>query len=419
MRRTFAFISRRPARSTGLVAVLFIAMANFALMLAPALNPFAELRDADRFLWYVKTARVRERVPEVTDARLLILGDSQAMSGIIPEILDERLKTQTPSINLGMPSQQPEGLLVLARFLPSVARDQRRRVIVNVNPFSLFESPVKQSFDYYFRQELARYDASANSLLKAFARPGEALHQRLLALPLYEANYILAPLGGIGEAGLSDFPFAQLRARPDLLPADEYAEYLGGARPGPLAIARARIQNNRRLRSSLDAGRGFWTWKKMESPDFSQAECRRRARSGGDPALSFAGVPGSLVYVPRPAAVDAYRRLLDVLSAKGYETLLVEIPFSPAYGNLVNEARVYAMVSAAVEKIAVDQRPGVVGVLGFGLDAGSRGRGSPAPLPLPDSLRSPHAHHDLTHLSACGAAAYTRWLATELLRRGL
>ena len=401
----------------GLAAALIFAAANIALMLAPALNPFTELRDADRFLWYAKTARVRERVAELADARLLILGDSQAMSGIIPEILDERLKTGAPSINLGMPSQQPEGLLVLARFLPDVARDQRRRVILNVNPFSLFASPVKQSFDYYFREELARYGASSNSLLEAFARPGEALHQRLLALPFYEANFILAPLGGIGEAGLSDFSFAQLRARPDLLPAEEYTQYLGGARPGPLAIARTRVASNRRLQSLLDAGRGFWTWKKMTSPDFSQAECGRRALAGGDPALSFNGVPGALVYQPRPAAIDAYRRLLDVLAAKGYETLLVEIPFSPAYGNLVNETQVYALVAAGVAKITADRPPAVVGVLGFGLDADSGQRRSA--LPLPDMLRSPHAYHDLTHLSACGAAEYTRWLAAELQRRGL
>lgn len=393
-------------RSAGFVACATIVLANLVLLAAPAWNPFTDLRDPDRLLWFTKIEQVLAHAPELQAADVLILGDSQTMSGVVPEVLDGQLGTR--SLNLGMPSQQPEGLLTLAKRLPD-ARARSRRVILNINPFSLFQTEVMQSFTYYYRAELARYESSGPGYTRA--GPGGWLHQWLLRLPLYEANYILAPVVGIGEAGLSEFTFAQIRARPDLLLARTYESYLSGADADLLEILDQRREQSRRLRALLELHGGFWTWKDSGSPQFDPGVCHK-SEARPDLDLAYRGEPGSYVYPERPAAIAAYRDLLELLGRKGYEVWLIEIPFSPAYGNFVNTAGVYQAVDRTVAEILKGlSRPESIRIVSF-------------PKPLAEAsagaarLRQARYFHDLTHLSACGASYYTRWLAAELVRNG-
>jgi hypothetical protein len=396
--------------SAGFAAVLTVLLLNGVLAAVPDWNVVARLRDPDRLLWFQKIKQVREGAPSFRAADLLILGDSQAMSGIVPEILDQALGTR--SINLGMPSQQPEGLLALARLLPD-STTLRRRVVLNINPFSLFQSPVMQSFRYYYRSELARY-APGGSGNVGEGGPGHILHQYLLRFPLYEANYILAPLLGIGEAGLSQFSFAQIRARPELLPASAYDVYLAGESPDPFALVAKRWSENRWLRRTLQENRGFWTWKKIATAEFDPAVCRD-ASPRADMDLSFQGTPGGFVYPPRPAAVAAYREVLGLLEARGYEIWITEIPFSPAYANLVNIDEVYRRVDQSVADILRSaSRPGSLRRMRFPDAVAGAGPGDA----VPRRLREARYFHDLTHLSACGAGYYSRWLAGEMARRG-
>lgn len=392
----------RFVRSAAFIALVTLLAVNLLLAFVPGRNVFAELRDPDRFVWYSKVALLRggpvdtpENSPPVDT---IILGDSQAMSGIVPEILDRALGSR--SVNLGLPSQQPEGLLALARYIPETLPGVRR-VIVNVNPFSLFKTEVVQSFTHYYRAELARYSLEP-------AAPGEMLHQALLRapLPLYETNYILAPVLGFGEAGLSDFTFAQIRSNPGLLTPATYAKYLAGERPGLWPLLQARRERNQRLAELLRQQRGFWTWKHFEQPRFDPAVC---ANAPARPDLEIRTARGVFAYPPRPAAIKAYRELFAYLRDRKYEIWLVQIPFSPAYGNLVNEELVYQNVDQAVAMIV-------------GAPGDDRIGGGVIPLPqkIPAAraaLPVTGAFVDLTHLSACGAADYTRWLAGELARR--
>ncbi|MCR9141949.1 MAG: hypothetical protein NXI24_06835 [bacterium] len=403
----------RVIRSAGFAAASTLLACNALLILAPAWNPFTDLRDPDRLLWHTNIAQIRERSLKLRETELLILGDSQVMSGIVPAVLDARLKT--PSLNLGMPSQQPEGLHALAHLLPDAASEAGagpRRVLVNINPFMLFQSPVTQAFRYYYRSELARHaPVTLEGPEDSPAGPGQIAHQHLLRLPLYEANYILAPLLGIGEAGLSSFTFQQLRVRPGLLPAAGYEGYLSGGGPGPIELVAERRADSRWLRDFLERNRGFWTWKEMQtpSPRFDAASCRT-AVPRSDLDLSRQGSPGAYVYAARPASVEAYRQTLELLTHKGYQIWLTEIPFSPAYGNLVNKSFVYEMLARARSEILEGlTRPEAVRVISYSheSDAGIA------------ALREARYFHDLTHLSACGAGHYTRWLAGEMARRGL
>ncbi len=382
----------RPAALALLTFVAWNLVQEFALS-----AELRYLRGGDRFVWNHKIHELR--AGRLESYELYILGDSQTMSGIRPELL------RKSSYNLALPSQQPEGMRSLAEYLPQagggVSNAGRPIVLININPFNLFESEVRRSFRHYYGQELLRYDlagVAARSPGLVGTSAGDWLHQVLLFVPAYRANYVLGPLIGLGEAGLSDFPLSELRRKPELIPAADYEEYLRAA-PGPFAEIAQRRERNRRLEDRLRSDGGFWIWKDYGAAgpgsdrrsSYNYEDCPAR------PDLDTAASPGFYVYPDRPASAAAYHDLFDFLLKKGYRIVIVQLPFSPGYGGIVNEAAVYAMLDRRLAELTAD-RPEI----------------QVLPRPPADTIRATGGYSDLTHLSACGATDLTEWLRDRL-----
>jgi len=238
-----------------------------------------ELLDSDLFVWDFKKTQL-ENLKEET----LILGDSQAMSGILPADLAAR---GFPSYNLGVPSQQPEGLLRIARQIQSSAKPFKR-VIVNVSPFTLFKSEVVKSFTTYYRETyLPEIHDLRPGLVLSGENPGGFAYRALRALPLIRLRETIAPILAERE---------------------------------PLNFARTRVQENERLREVLIEQNGYWVWRAQDS--FSCSE-----------TIPAPPVAGPLLYQDRPGAIESYREAIQILRANGTHVFLAYVPLSMVWAS--------------------------------------------------------------------------------------
>lgn len=229
--------------------------------------------ETDEFVWRTKTDRLENGL----SAHTVILGDSQAMSGVIPG---------QGMYNLARPSEQPEGVERMARDVGQVRG--LRRVIINVSPFFLFKSEVLQSFLSYYRNT---YDWSFADL-----------------------NPDLMPLSG---KNTGDSVYRMIRFLPVLRLRDRMSPALASA--DPISFIAGRKEANLKIEKILDEQRGFWVWKSTD----------QTCNADIPPPP-----PMLLAYADRPGAVESLERSVQGLRARGLEVFLVYIPLSDVWASL-------------------------------------------------------------------------------------
>ena len=353
-------------------------------------------KDPDSFAWRTKVEWIR-RGP-IDKYSTLILGDSQAMSGVLPRALG-------PDVyNLGLPSLQPEGLESLIHLLEkrnyfqatsipanTKRRQKKRNLIINVNAFAMFKSEVYRAFLTYYRNELLEYDPVA--LLRrpdlAGDTPGVILHRLFYSLiPAYRhhgeirgALSFEANLGNIAPANLRD---GRIPSPPVL---ERIRTYLENWRYGEKAAR--RIRENRRLAELLRTNQGYWTWKLFTPP--GPLDCKRDS-------IPPVALRGGLAYKERPRAVKSWRRLLVKLDALGVNVYLMQAPLSGVWEKAARPD-IYKRLDAKLAELTRDL-PGV--------------RLLRRPLNWPTD--DPSLFHDWTHLSYCGAEIFSRYLKEQTQR---
>ncbi|MCE9597658.1 MAG: hypothetical protein K8S54_06785 [Spirochaetia bacterium] len=267
----------------------FIAMNLLIGWILPTSDPYL---DTDLFVWQQKRRTFESGLSSDT----LILGDSQAMSGILPEALTPfGFKAQ----NLAVPSQQPEGLEYtvkqISRFAPAT-----RRVILNVSPFTLFKSEVWPAFLNYYREtyDLSPFDFEPARIPLAGKNSGDAIYRGFRLLPIFKLR-------------------------------DRFASIIADA--SPLKLAGKRSERNLQVKTILDAHNGYWVWQSEDS-----FKC-----AGTLPAIPALA---SLKYQDRPESLESYQRVITALKDQGIEVILVFIPLSDVWAGLAasgTELRVY------------------------------------------------------------------------------
>ena len=353
----------------------------------------AELRlaaDSDSFVW-------TEKLGALSSARLrhvgtIVLGDSQAMSGILPAELGP------DAYNLAMPSMQSEGLLALASALERLPR--LRRIIVNISPFSLFESEVTSAFQTYARAELLpRFPALLfqSPGLKAGTAGGRL--DLVLSLSATYRAHTYGSLFASFEQRLPGVPLSVLRKNPKLANQALVNTFLQSGWD-PAGGARAAAARNLKTRLLLERSRGYWTWKDILPP--SVARCAKvGARFDGAP------LGGWQDFRKRAAAETAWRLLLVRLAGLGYEVHVVQIPFSAVWAAGTDAPSVYRRLDAFLARTLI------------AVPARLRGRlhvhGRSSTWKTDDA----HLYHDWTHLSYCGAIDFTRRLRVEMGAAGI
>ncbi len=310
-------------------------------------------RDQDIVVWNAKHEALENGFGRGVDG--IILGDSQAMGGILPDRLQER--TGLSFYNLALPANMPEGVEAQAALLEEYAPESKIW-IVNVSPIFLFKSDVVRAFQTYARAELARRSPFLSFGAKGLIdSPAQGLHQALLFLPWYRANDAFSSLLTFEDDGPG-----QMRSI-----LDRY---------------RHRIDANRKVLRILRENRGWWTWKTTEE-------------NGSCDAPMAEKLPVRVAYERRVEAEQALRRfLVRAVRNPSRSVVLVQIPLSATWESSA-APDVYRRLDIALSRVT------------DGLDRVSV---------ISRLSTRPWSFHDWTHLSRCGALEFTDTLSQELIR---
>ncbi|MCB1302857.1 MAG: hypothetical protein KDK37_01190 [Leptospiraceae bacterium] len=324
----------------------------------------------DRVVWMLRADWLSGDRPVDT----LILGDSQAMSGLRPDVLGSEFGRIE---NLGLPSAQPEALLSVLSYLE---RHRVRTLIVNISPYSMYRTEVYDAFLNYYRSEWIslRWPSPLQTGLYGDSG-GEVLSTLMAGLGLYRINGVIRNLST--DETLSMF------VQPGPFPG------IGAAsNPNALALAPRFLESMRTLRlkngnlqSILSRTNGFWTWRDFRAPGEEQCD-----------AASLKPLPATIRFRPRPQAIEAWIEFLKRASPHADRIFLVIIPFSDSWHETVDRILPSGKVSLTVEKIAERAHVGNLTVVG------------------PPSDFSDKDFYDWNHLDYCGAARYSRWLKQRI-----
>lgn len=365
-----------------LVGALLFLLINLALY--PLVGQLDRLLDRDRTVWDEKADLLFERDRPLS-ADGLILGDSQVMSGIVARQLTA--ETGIEFYNLALPSMQPEAMEL---WLHTALHRRRhfKLLVVGVGPYTLLQTEVYQAYRAYYRDVMLRPGRGIDPfMLYPEVGPGAGDLVKALAglLPLVAIN---ARIGSqLYFSTLADHLPTSFALRQQQLPSGNVTRLL--YRPGGslLAWMEARRAESQRLRALVRDSSGSWIWNTSSTP--SESDCP----SGSPQRL---GLPGGLQFQPRPGAVAAYRRLLQLAVASADRVILVEPPLSSAWWEVAGGAQMQLRLSRMIDSIELP-----AGV--ERLSTGQMGNGAQA-----------GRFQDYTHLSFCGATNYTRILARQI-----
>lgn len=366
------------------VAILLILSGEFlARLLEPRLKLAA---DSDSFVWSEKLALLSSR--RLSGVQTIIVGDSQAMSGVVPAELEG------PVYNLALPSLQPEGLLPIAADFSQLP--QLRRVVVNISPYSAFQSEVAGAFLTYAKAELLPVRP-----LLLFERPGleaksagDQLDLALFGLSALYRSHRYGQLIASFERRISTVPLSVVRKNPALADKQVLNQFLASTWM-PLGALAEREQENLRTRELLASGRGYWTWNSRALPTV-QSCAPQGSRFEGAP------VGGWQTFRPRPRSEVAWRDLLSELASRGYLVHVVQIPLSSVWSSTTQSREVYARLDSLLGRIRETLPKELQSRIVF------------HPREAHWDTGDAHLFHDWTHLSYCGALQYTRALRAKM-----
>lgn len=324
----------------------------------------------DRFVWMHRARALTGDHQWNT----VVLGDSQAMSGIRPDLFEGYGSV----INLGLPSAQPEAMITAISHLE---HRKPELIIVNISPYSLYRTEVYNVFLSYYRHEFIHL-----SWPSPFSRsylygdnPGEVMATLFSGLGLYRANAAIR--------NLSTDDDLSLMVQPGPFPGIGNAKPSGdplSREPGLQEKMQDLQEKNRLVERILNSTGGFWTWRDFRMPDES---CE---------TSELQPLPATIRFKERPEAIQAWKDFLARASEISHRVVLVSIPFSASWHETVDRILPSDSVSQSIHRILEDDR--LKGVEYIETPGGF----------------SDADFYDWNHLDYCGAGRYTRFLLEKL-----
>lgn len=372
------------------ILLFLILIGGVNLLLSWKEEDLSYIKEQDRFVWHTKISNIRNG--SVKDVEYLFLGDSQVMSGVLPDRLDGNYFSGRNIYNLGLPAMQPEGLLVLTDTI--LANMPRLKVIfMNVGPYSLFTNDNLRAFDKYYLSEL--YYRALTSAFRSWIQPkpgsaGMIVHGLLKNLPLYRFNDDFSTQISYGS-DLSGTPLSILIGHPELADRVIVGNYLNETYK-PARRIRKEVERNRIIGGILQRNRGYWSWGEVEPV---LHDCKSESVD------QIRRLPVKPEFRLRKEAVISYEKIIKKYDEVGVDVVLLRIPLSPQWYRLAGNDGLRASMQDAVTKLAE-----------------SYPRLRIIPAPPGDFFARMKNFADFTHLSYCGAIRYSRYLSDTMVDDG-
>ncbi|MEQ8351128.1 MAG: hypothetical protein RH862_06570 [Leptospiraceae bacterium] len=342
-----------------------------AMIIGYAGQQLKHYQHPDRTVWMLRAQELNGE-----PIQTMILGDSQAMSGIRPDLFNA---DSGRVINMGLPSAQPEALI---SFIPYLEEHSVDTLIVNISPYSLYHTEVFDAFLNYYRHEFISVRwPSANRMYLYGSSAGEALGTVFSGVGLYRLNSAIRNL-----ATDTNNSFI---VQPGPFPGIGYGIPEGEAllkEPSLLEKMRNIRRMNQSIEEILRSTNGFWTWRDFKEPSRSRCDTEE-----------LKPLPATLRFKERPEAVQAWQDFLNLASPHVGRIVLIRIPFSKSWHDTVDKILPSAKVSSDIQSILGNlDYPEKVVYLSEGKD-------------FPNS-----EFYDWNHLDYCGARKYTLFLLEQM-----
>lgn len=302
--------------------------------------------------WYL--ARKRQISSE---AKILVLGDSQIVSGITPKtIADIESVSEDEVLYLPRPSEQPEGILTdslqLIYKLPKL-----KKIYVNLSPLNMSKNSItdahKQLF-YSFGN--FTFDTITNPLLRK----------------AYFSNLTDFSWKVIIEV----FPYFGLSSNLNRLVYDRSVQ---------MDLPR-RKEEYRSIKQSMEKEKGAWIWKSIgDDPTFQESE-------------EFPNLNTTVLAGKRELSMLLWSECLNVWEKQNLEVIFLRIPFSPKMEKDILLTKANASGEEFFSQIAAGPNKEKVAVFDF----------------KSGFLTEYQYFADLTHLNQKGRDAFSKILKKKL-----
>ncbi|XDD47239.1 hypothetical protein AB3N60_03890 [Leptospira sp. WS39.C2] len=267
------------------------------------LIPFCETTS---IYWYF--AKSRQWNP---NAKILVLGDSQIVSGILPETIAEIEGLQKEEIIfLPKPSQQPEGILLdtlsLVGKLPHL-----RKIYVNISPLNTSKNSITDAH---------------KQLYYSFIRP-EFFH---FTEPLIRKAYYNQLADVCWKLVIQIFPYFGLSSNTNRIFYDPITKE-------DLSRRRSEFVS---IQKSMESQSGAWIWKSLDDvPTLVEGE-------------SFPNLDTTVLSGKRDLSIQLWVQCLSEWEKRKLDVVVLRIPFSPQMEKDLAEKNANRVTDSILELMA-------------------------------------------------------------------
>ncbi|TGN20695.1 hypothetical protein [Leptospira idonii] len=283
---------------------LFLTLILISLCMRLFVEPLASFCEVSSLYWFLEEKGKETSSEKVT---ILVLGDSQIISGLTVEMISKIEKVNKDQISYHpRPSEQPEGILDqyyrLRNRFPHL-----QKIYLNVSPIALSQNSVTDTHKqlYYGFGSFHWRQIVDSDLRKAyFSNVHDFVWKMIIqCFPFFGLNANYAALFGILPSQSQFY---------------ETEDTSGELRPNPiLQTLEKRKRESEFLREQFDREQGAWVWKDYgNSPILSDTEEFKKGSAYG-------------FIKRRDVSVALFRKLIRETSEQGIQIVCLDIPFSP------------------------------------------------------------------------------------------
>ncbi len=276
------------------------------------------------FLWYLNLKKEIH-----ANAEVLVLGDSQVLSGITSELMSKLNSLDPGKIQFRVrPSEQPEGMLDQYLEVKS-GMPNLKKIYLNLSPISISQNAVTEAHkELYFGFSRFHLHQLTEPSLRSF-------YFHHFQDFLWKVVIKLFPFFGLNQNFSSLFAIASPLPKSTELHDSDQNQLL---RNRSFEILKEHYQNNLYLNGHFNNS-DHWTWKSFGSEKNKEA---------------FPSLPegSSIAFLKeRKGALDAIRRLIEIAKIENIEVVCLDLPFSPALEKDMEKLNVRSRLEKEIPKL--------------------------------------------------------------------
>lgn len=285
------------------VRFLLIILVGISIVMHLTYGKFISFCETTSIYWYFAKNRNWNE-----NTKILVLGDSQIVSGISPETIAEIENVNLDEVlYLPLPSQQPEG--ILSDTIKSIHKlPYLRKVYVNISPLNTSKNSITDAHKQLY-YSFGDFD---------FLQITEPLIRKVYFANLADVSWKLV---------IQIFPYFGLSSNLNRIFYDPIVQS---------DLTRRGLESEF-IKESMEKKSGSWVWKS----------------TGDDPTLQeldeFKNLDTSILAGKRELSIQLWNQTFNILEDQKLDVVVLRIPFSPKMENNLKEKNANLITDSVLE----------------------------------------------------------------------